>query len=81
MHPVAYVGDRYVREGHGANVLGDPRDALAWLVNELSSLGLTLRSGIIVTTGTCCAPLDVRPGETLAVDFGPFGSASVTLSA
>ena len=81
MHPVARVGDRYAREGHGANVLGDPRDALAWLVNEISSLGLTLRSGMIVTTGTCCVPLDVRPGETLAVDYGPLGSVSVTFSA
>src|SRR5260370_2938161 len=27
--------------GHGRNVLGDPRIALAWLANELSQLGLT----------------------------------------
>jgi 2-keto-4-pentenoate hydratase len=30
------------REGRGANVLGDPRVALAWLVNELSGLGIPL---------------------------------------
>src|SRR6266567_4703278 len=33
-------GERYV--GHGKNVLGDPRLALAWLVNELRGLGITL---------------------------------------
>src|SRR5262249_10253563 len=43
-------GQRYV--GHGKNVLGDPRLALAWLANELSSLGITLRAGEVVTTGT-----------------------------
>ena len=28
--------------GHGKNVLGDPRVALAWLANELRELGITL---------------------------------------
>lgn len=36
-------GERYV--GHGKNVLGDPRVALAWLANELRGLGITLRAG------------------------------------
>src|ERR1700750_504974 len=36
-------GQRYV--GHGKNVLGDPRAALAWLANELRGLGITLRAG------------------------------------
>lgn len=36
-------GQRYV--GHGKNVLGDPHVALAWLVNELRALGITLRAG------------------------------------
>ena len=33
-------GQRYL--GHGRNVLGDPRVALAWLANELRGLGVTL---------------------------------------
>ena len=47
-------GKQYV--GHGKNVLGDPRIALAWLANELSQLGVTLRAGRVVTTGTCHLP-------------------------
>jgi 2-keto-4-pentenoate hydratase len=43
--------------GHGKNVLGDPRIALTWLANELRQLGVTLRAGQIVTTGTCHPPL------------------------
>lgn len=78
MRPVARVSERYAREGHGATVLGDPREALAWLVNEVSSLGLTLRAGLVVTTGTCCVPLDVRPGERLSVDYGPLGVVSIS---
>src|SRR6201994_3737499 len=30
--------------GHGQNVLGDPRIALAWLANELGQLGIALRA-------------------------------------
>ena len=77
LKPVAQVGTRYMREGVGAAVLGDPRVALAWLINEVSSLGVALRAGMVITTGTCCAPLDVRPGETLRVDFGQLGAVSV----
>jgi 2-keto-4-pentenoate hydratase len=67
------------REGMGANVLGDPREALAWLANELSGLGLVLRAGTVVTTGTCLVPLEIRPGDRLAMDFGPLGHVEARL--
>src|SRR5476651_1446912 len=63
--------------GHGRNVLGDPRVALAWLANELRQLGVTLRAGQIVTTGTCHPPLPIQSGDLFAVDFGLLGKASV----
>ena len=68
-------GERHI--GHGRNVLGDPRAALAWLANELSGLGLTLRAGQVVTTGTCHPPLPIAAGDHLAVDFGALGKVSV----
>jgi 2-keto-4-pentenoate hydratase len=67
------------RDGCGANVLGDPRIALSWLVNELSGLNLTLRAGQVVTTGTCLVPLPIEPGDRVACDFGVLGSVSVSL--
>jgi len=66
---------RYV--GHGKNVLGDPRVALAWLANELRGLGLTLRAGEVVTTGTCHPPLPIRSGDRMEADFGVLGKVSV----
>src|SRR6201993_2225496 len=63
--------------GHGKNVLGDPRVALAWLVNELRGLGLTLRAGEVVTTGTCHPPLEIQSGDLVAADFGVLGKVSV----
>jgi 2-keto-4-pentenoate hydratase len=63
--------------GHGKNVLGDPRAALAWLVNELRGLGLTLRAGEVVTTGTCHAPLPIQSGDVVAADYGVLGHVTV----
>lgn len=72
---IALRGERYV--GHGKNVLGDPRVALAWLANELRGLGITLRAGEVVTTGTCHPPLPIQAGDHFAVDFGVLGRVSV----
>ena len=63
--------------GHGKNVLGDPRVALTWLANELRQLGVTLKAGRIVTTGTCHPPLPIQSGDFCAVDFGTLGKVSV----
>jgi 2-keto-4-pentenoate hydratase len=64
------------RDGVGSNVLGDPRVALAWIVNELSDLGITLGRGQVVTTGTCMQPMDVVPGDAVEADFGVLGKVS-----
>ena len=67
------------REGKGANVLGDPRVALAWLVNELSGLGITLKAGEVVTTGTCLVPLPIEPDVEVTADFGTLGCVSARI--
>lgn len=78
--PVAITlnGDRHT--GSGATVLGDPRIALTWLVNELSGLGITIKAGQVVTTGTCYLPLPIAPGDRFAANFGALGRVSVRLA-
>ena len=68
-------------QGRGANVLGDPRTALTWLVNELSELGITLKAGQVVTTGTCVVPLPIEPGDRVIADFGVLGKVEARLGA
>ena len=75
---IGTAGD-LTREGRGANVLGDPRVALAWLVNELFGLGLTLKAGEVVTTGTCLVPLPIQAGIEVTADFGSLGSVSARI--
>lgn len=74
---ISRIEGKLVREGTGTNVLGDPRVALAWLVNELSGLGITLKRGQTVTTGTCMPPIEVSPGDRVTADFGVLGTVSV----
>lgn len=59
--------------GIGANVLGDPRIALTWIANELSSLGIGLKKDQIITTGTCLTPIAVMPGDEVQADYGRLG--------
>src|ERR1700754_1323046 len=71
-------GERYV--GHGRNVLGDPRVALTWRAHELRELGITLKAGRVVTTGTCHKPLPIESGDFCAADFGVLGRVAVGFS-
>jgi 2-keto-4-pentenoate hydratase len=77
------VGDtnglRSERHGDGSAALGDTRIALAWLANELRSLGIALRAGDVVSTGTCMVPLEVQPADTVHADFGALGKLTVHL--
>ena len=73
----AYRNGAMVAQGSGANVLGDPRSALAWIANELCTYGDGLRAGDVVITGTCVTPLPVAAGDKVKMDFGEFGALEV----
>ena len=70
-------GETYQRDGIGSNVLGDPREALTWLANELSSIGVTLKAGQAVTTGTCMVPMEVIAGDEVQGDYGVLGQIGI----
>ena len=72
-HVRGQVVGRTERDGNGANVLGDPRLALTWLVNELRDLGIALEPGEIVTTGTCMTPIEIQAGDLGVADVGVLG--------
>ncbi|MEL6298828.1 MAG: fumarylacetoacetate hydrolase family protein [Pseudomonadota bacterium] len=66
-----------VASGRGADVLGDPREALVWIANHLKSRGRTLDAGMLVSTGTMTGLVHLEPGQTAEADFGRFGRVSV----
>jgi 2-keto-4-pentenoate hydratase len=76
----AYRNGERAGGGSGANVLGDPRVALTWLVNELRTYGDGITAGQFVTTGTCVIPVAIKPGDRVVADFGDLGTVEVKLT-
>jgi 2-keto-4-pentenoate hydratase len=79
-HPVSVsVNGENRANGTGAAVLGDPRTALTWLVNEVSTYADGISAGEFVTTGTCVVPVAVSVGDSVTAFFGPLGRVDVRL--
>ena len=74
------IDGRMATAGTGADALGDPRAALAWIANNHAAQGAALRAGDIVTTGVCGKPSAITAGNRVVADFGPVGTAEVTLA-
>ena len=65
--------------GKGGNVLGDPRIALTWLVNELCQFGMYVKQNQVITTGTTTQPITIEKGMDVSAKFGVLGSVSARL--
>ena len=66
--------------GNGKAVLGDPRIALTWLVNEAAQYGGGVEARQFVTTGTCVVPVPIAPGDEITADYGVLGTLSVRIA-
>jgi len=78
-HPVAMTINGTARgSGTGARALGDPLNVLLWLANQQSAAGRGLRSGEIVSTGTCTGLDPVLPGDRVQADFGDLGMVEIS---
>ncbi len=60
--------------GVAAGVLNNPATGIAWLANRLHSQGESLQPGQVILSGSFTRPIDVRAGQTIFADYGPFGS-------
>jgi 2-keto-4-pentenoate hydratase len=66
--------------GTGADVLGHPHLALAWLANHLAAGGKTLRAGQIVLTGSLVKTVWLKPGDHVAIDLSGLGEVRVSFA-
>ena len=71
-----FVNGALKGEGTGKAVLGDPRKALTWFVNEAATYCGGMKAGQFVTTGTCIVPMAIAPGDEVTVDYGVLGTIS-----
>lgn len=66
--------------GAGAQVLGHPAQAVAWLANALHQAGEALAAGQIVLSGSVTGAVRVGAGETVTVEADRLGSVSATFA-
>jgi 2-keto-4-pentenoate hydratase len=78
IHPVAMTINGALRgTSTGERALGDPMNVLLWLANQQSTAGRGLKSGEIVSTGTCTGLDPVAPGDRVLADFADLGTVEI----
>ena len=61
----------------GAAVQGSPVNAVAWLANTLGRLGIGLKAGEVILSGSQSPLVPVKAGDSLVCSVGGLGSTSV----
>ena len=73
------VDGQLVQTGSGANVLGNPLNALLWLANEQRKRGSGLKAGDIYNTGTATLMQPMKAGQQAVASFGALGKVELRL--
>jgi 2-keto-4-pentenoate hydratase len=66
--------------GSGADVLGHPHNALAWLADHQAAQGRGLRAGQIVLTGSLVKTVWLKAGDRVAMELQGLGTVSVSFT-
>ena len=69
----ALINGAEVATGTGADVLGHPHNALAWLANHLASEGRGLHKGQLVLTGSLVKTVWLKAGDKVVMELGGLG--------
>jgi 2-keto-4-pentenoate hydratase len=79
-HPVTlYLNDKEVASGHsGMSVFGHPFGAVAWLASQETLGDRGLKSGDLITTGSCTGLLPVSAGDHARADYGSLGEITTS---
>lgn len=74
------INGREIGRGVGADVMGDPLNALSWLANKRAEHGAPLRRGMVVMTGSIVATKYPEAGDRCRVEIDGLGTAQLTLT-
>ncbi|GAB7020747.1 2-keto-4-pentenoate hydratase [Halostagnicola bangensis] len=64
--------------GVGADIMGHPARAVAWLGNRLDELDEGLKAGELILTGGINAAIDIEPGDVYHIKFANIGEITLT---
>ena len=74
---IATINGNKVGEGRGADVMGHPLDAVAWLADHLAALGRGLLRGDVVITGSIVTSKTVTTGDHVVFDVEGLGKVEL----
>ena len=73
------VDEVTVHSGHGGHPLANPLLPLVWIANHLAALGVGLKRGEYVTTGSCNDIRYATGGQQVCVSFAELGTAEIRI--
>ena len=76
----AVINGEEAGRGTGADVLGHPHNALAWLANHLAAEGKGLHAGQIVLTGSLVKTVWLDAGDKVVMELPGLGEVEVTFT-
>jgi len=74
---VLYKNGELVATGAGAASMDSPVNAVVWLANMLGSLGIPLKAGEVILSGSLAQMIPIARGDFMEVVIGGMGLASV----
>lgn len=60
--------------GLASGVLNHPGNGIVWLANKLGELGVSLKAGQVILSGSFTRPVDAVRGDVFTADYGPLGT-------
>ena len=75
----AYLNGELVQNGSSAAVMGNPINSMVWLANKLLNLGMEMKKGEIIISGSLTPVFDIKAGDTVNVIFDHLGSVSLAI--
>lgn len=76
----AWVNGVEVGRGRGADILGNPLEALVWLANHCARRGVSLPRGTLVSLGSLIQTHWLEPGDKVDIEIERLGSVNLVYS-
>jgi 2-keto-4-pentenoate hydratase len=80
VHGRALINGKEVGRGTGADLLGHPHNALAWLANHSAAQDKSLLRGQIVMTGSLVQTVWLAAGDVARMEFSNLGAVDLTIA-
>ncbi len=74
----AWVNGVEVGRGQGADIMGNPLEALVWLANHCARRGVSLPKGTLVSLGSLIQTHWLQPGDAAEIEIERLGTVKLT---